>query len=144
MDKGREVFRQADLFLRIAAENGLVPKAHQEHLEVRYNIHETAAENGLVPKAQQEPKQVRYMECNMRTTCLQLFSRVFYTKVMELGGLLVQITHVQVILPSHAKMSLSHQTQTILLIMISSPFTNMQRELAKAELDKQRRELNER
>ena len=30
MDKGREVFRQADLFLRISAENGLVPKAQQE------------------------------------------------------------------------------------------------------------------
>ena len=27
MDKGREVFRQADLFLQIAAENGHVPKA---------------------------------------------------------------------------------------------------------------------
>ena len=36
MDKGREVFRQADVFLQIAAENGLVPKAQQEPEEVRY------------------------------------------------------------------------------------------------------------
>ena len=35
MDKGREVFRQADVFLQIAAENGVVPKA-QEPMEVRY------------------------------------------------------------------------------------------------------------
>lgn len=34
MDKGREVFRQADIFLQIAAENGLVPKAQQEPKEV--------------------------------------------------------------------------------------------------------------
>ena len=35
MDKGREVFRQADVFLRIAAENGVVPK-EQEPKEVRW------------------------------------------------------------------------------------------------------------
>ena len=34
MDKGREVFRQADVFLQIAAENGVVPEA-QEPKEVR-------------------------------------------------------------------------------------------------------------
>ena len=34
MDKGREVFRQADVFLKIAAENGVVPEA-QEPKEVR-------------------------------------------------------------------------------------------------------------
>ena len=38
MDKGREVFRQADLFLQIAAENGLVPKAQQEPKQVRYKM----------------------------------------------------------------------------------------------------------
>ena len=36
MDKGREVFRQADVFLKIAAENGVVPEA-QEPKEVRKN-----------------------------------------------------------------------------------------------------------
>ena len=34
MDKGREVFRQADIFLQIAAENGLEPKAQQDPKEV--------------------------------------------------------------------------------------------------------------
>ena len=66
---------------------------------------------------------------------------ILFAKVMELGGLLVQITHVQVFLP------------TPLNVLVSSDniahhdyftFYPMQRELAKAELDKQRRELNER
>ena len=37
MDKGREVFRQADVFLQIAAQSGVVPKA-QEPKEVGCNI----------------------------------------------------------------------------------------------------------
>jgi len=67
MDKGREVFRQADAFLQIAA----------------------SAKNPIIPQAKESKE------------------------VMEIGGLLVQITHIQ-------------------------------RELAKAKLDKQRRALNER
>ena len=77
MDKGREVFRQADVFLKIAAENGVVPEA-QEHKEVRYMRLRLKSE-----------RYIFFSLVNGVLTC-------FYTKVMELGGLLVQITHVQV------------------------------------------------
>ena len=39
MDKGREVFRQADIFLEIAAQNGVVPET-KDPKEVRgYRVH---------------------------------------------------------------------------------------------------------
>ena len=85
MDKGREVFRQADVFLQIAAENGVVPEA-QEYKEVRLRL--------------KSERYIFFSLVNGVLTC-------FYTKVMELGGLLVQITHVQVTFSCTLKCSFS-------------------------------------
>ena len=81
MDKGREVFRQADAFLQIAAsaKNPIIPQA-KESKEVSYNL--------MISDILKRSLKGGLVEFEMPLFC-------DIAQVMDIGGLLVQITHIQ-------------------------------------------------
>ena len=83
MDKGREVFRQADAFLQIAAsaKNPIIPQA-KESKEVSYNL--------MISDILK--RSLKGDLSNLKCLCLVV---LLNAQVMDIGGLLVQITHIQ-------------------------------------------------